>query len=164
LLALESEVQNVFYTAPNSYLRQDLNEAYRTNQVWNRSFQIKPSQIGSMTNADHHIAFQKPGSWFPFSSEPGEGGETPDSKAIRERLAIDVRKKDAVPLRDQLHHLDSAMLGIFREQRAQTHGWEHVSANELERGLTPLQRISYLARSFFDCQFFVATQSKGFKG
>jgi hypothetical protein len=134
-----------------------LNEAYALRQVWVRSFQISPSEIGVLSEMDHHVSFQKPGGWRIFSDEPSRTGETADSSRISNRLAAKIRK-DRVPVRDQLKHLDSSMLTIFRARRDESLEWRTPLFDQVEMKLTPLQRISYLARSFFDCQFFVATE------
>jgi hypothetical protein len=158
LLALESEGQRVLYTAPAFHLASELDEAYRLRQVWNRSFQIKPSEIGSLSAAPHHVSFQKPGSWRVFSAESTRSGETKQSAAIIRDLERALGTEEAVPLHDQIGELDSTLTRIFVERKNEMEAWEAVSTHGLEANLTPLQRVSYLARSFFDCQLFVATE------
>jgi hypothetical protein len=158
LLDLESEGNEVYYSAPAFHLREQLDEAYRLRHVWDRSFQIKPSEIGALSQEDHHVSFQKPGQWRVFSAESSRGGESLDSKAVSNNLARDLREKRPPRIREQLHRLDASMLKIFRERKDESADWRWVSPEGIETQLTPLRRISYLARSFFDCQFFVATE------
>jgi hypothetical protein len=153
LVALERKGQRVLYTAPAFHLTADLNEAYRRRQVWNRSFQIKPSEIGLLTQGPHHVSFQKPGSWQVFSSESGPRGETIESQAITAELEADIEGGRALPLHDQLNDLNSIVTGILNERKPELNS-DVIGLLEM----TPLQRISYLARSFFDCQLFVAIE------
>ena len=68
LLAREEEGNNeVLYAAPASHTRAQLNQAYSEGQVWNRSFTLRPSQIGPLTEGDHYVAFQFPGHWQSYS-------------------------------------------------------------------------------------------------
>jgi hypothetical protein len=50
------------------------------------------------------------------------------------------------------------LLKIVAERRVQLADWREVDMAPLEQHLTPLRRVSYLARHFFDCQLFVATE------
>jgi len=160
LLSLEEEGNEVYYTAPAFHLREQLDEAYRNRQVWERSFQIKPSDIGALSQEDHHVSFQKPGNWRVFSAQSSRQGESPDSSAIRNRLEREIRGKQTPQLRDEIHRLDQSLLKIFRERKDESASWRWVRPEAIETELTPLRRISYLARSFFDCQFFVATEKR----
>src|SRR5882757_5510971 len=161
LIALETAGNEVFYAAPSFHLREQLDEAYRTRRVWERSFQIKPSDIGPLSEEDHHVSFQKPGAWRVFSAESTRDGKSGESMAISYRLGLDIREKRPPKIREHIQSLDFAMLKKFRERKDESTSWRHVSSDQIEMELTPLTRISYLARTFFDCQFFVATAKEG---
>src|SRR6267142_932153 len=110
LIALESAGNEVFYAAPSFHLREQLDEAYRLRQVWQRSFQIKPSDIGTLSQEDHHVSFQKPGTWRVFSADSTRAGESGNSKTVSDKLAANIREKRVPKIRDQLHEIDASML------------------------------------------------------
>jgi hypothetical protein len=160
LLALEQEGNNeVFYVAPAFYSRAELNEAYSAGQVWNQSFQLRPSQVGPLDQNDHHIAFQFPGEWKVYSEESyRKRGETADPRHLISRWERRVREERPPPLQARLRHLDEGMIAIVTRRQHDMPEWRGIDVGPLERGLTPLRRVSYLARHFFDCQFFVVTE------
>lgn len=158
LLALESAGERVLYTAPAFHLASELNEAYRLRQVWNRSFQVKPSEIGVLPPGPHHVSFQKPGAWYAFSSEPRRSGKAQESSVVVAEIESALESGLVGSLEHHIRGLDAKMVKIFGELKGAMPAWEGVNVQALEVGLTPLQRVSYLARSFFDCQFFVAVK------
>jgi hypothetical protein len=160
LLALEQEGNNqVFYAAPGFNTRAELNDAYSNGEVWNRSFQLRPSQVGRLSEGDHHVAFQFPGRWKVYSEETqGKEGETTNPRNIIAHLERELRETRAPSLKARLGDLDRKMFGIVIERQEEVAEWRGVDLGQFEVGLTPLRRVSYLARHFFDCQFFVATE------
>jgi hypothetical protein len=165
LLALEQEGNEVFYAAPAFHTRAQLNEAYSQGQVWNRSFTLRPSEIGPLADGDHHVAFQFPGHWQSYSEEPhGKGGETSDPRNIIAHFEMVLRERNPPPLKSRIERLDRGLLKIVTERRAEVADWRAADTLPLEQHLTPLRRVSYLARHFFDCQLFVATEKAGVSG
>jgi hypothetical protein len=61
-------------------------------------------------------------------------------------------------LNARLGDLDERMLRIVTARRWEVADWHGVDPALLQADLTPLRRVSYLARHFFDCQLFVATE------
>lgn len=163
LLALEQEGNNeVLYAAPAFHTTAELNDAYIQGQVWNRSFTLRPAQIGPLTGTDHHVAFQFPGRWRVYSEEPsGKWGETNDPRNIITHLERVLRERNPPPLKSRIEHLDTGLREIISERRAEVADWRAADMTALEQHLTPLRRVSYLARHFFDCQLFVATEKVG---
>jgi hypothetical protein len=162
LLALERAGNEVFYTAPAFHLREDFNEAYRLRQVWVRSFQIRPTQIGELDINEHHVAFKQPGAWHVLSEENRTSGTSVDPRRLLGAFQERVRATES-PVRDQITDVDHHVLRAFRELKGEFPEWRGIDADLIEKEMTPLSRISYLARQFFDCQFFIvvgkATQS-----
>jgi hypothetical protein len=159
LLALERTGQEVLYTAPAFHLRSDLNIAYASRQVWDRSFQISPAEIGPLDDQAHHISFQKPGPWKCYSPKSDRGGETSDSKAILRHLSNQVLRKRSSSFRDQLRHLDTSISKVFEEQKEAMPLWKQDTIWDLSPQMEPLERVPFLARTLFDCQFFFVTES-----
>ncbi len=160
LLALEEEGDNeVLYAAPAFHTRAQLNEAYSQGDVWNRSFTLKPSQIGPLTAEDHHVAFQFPGRWRTYSEEPdGRKRETNDPRKIIAHLESVLKERKPPPLKSRIEQMDASLLTIVRERQKQVAEWRGVDMAPVEQRMSPLRRVSYLAGHFFDCQFFVAAQ------
>ncbi len=154
LLELEYKGHEVYYVAPEFHLVAELNEAYVNQDVINRSVFIPPSAIGKLPDdKDHHVAFQSRGNAY-LLSEPTQI-EFVTGKFFSERVYSRLRERlsDSYYLGDLIVPLSNQMLEIIRERR---------SIQELDLGifsdLLPIQRVSYLARMFFNCEMFVVSQ------
>jgi hypothetical protein len=49
-------------------------------------------------------------------------------------------------------------MNALRERQGFNRTWARVDATQIERGLSPLRRVAYVARHFFDSQLFIATE------
>jgi hypothetical protein len=68
LLDLEAKGNSVWYMAPQFFLLEDMNDAYLSQKVLERSVFIAPSKIGRLPDdEDHHIAFQSPDLFYLLS-------------------------------------------------------------------------------------------------
>ena len=159
LLDLERDGNEVYYVAPGFHRTQDLDDAYQRHQVWNRSFHLRPTQIGDLDSSDHHVSFHLPGTWHVFSDKQRRSGETPQPQEWLKTIQARLRSGDIRPVSAQLQKLDHSIMKIFRERKDEIIEWKPVSVDRLETDLRPIQRVSYLARIFFDCQFMIATET-----
>jgi hypothetical protein len=154
LIALEQSGNDVFYVAPGFHTASDLNDAYAIKQVWNRSFRIRPSQIGPLPNdLSHHVTFQQPGGqWGFYSEEPSRKGRSQNTEEISKALLARIEQHGKRNLREQIPELDDKLLGIVKSRNAARKEREKVNIEKLEHQNDPFRRAAYLARQFFDCQ------------
>ena len=160
LLSLEQAGNDVFYVAPAFHETVALNNAYAQRQVWNRSFRIKPSAIGSLPDdKGHHVSFQQSnGEWRFYSEEPSRSGRAPGTDQIVKELEARIDQRGRRNLRSQLSELDDQLLTIVRTRNSQRLERERIDIDALGDRDDPLRRVAYLARQFFDCQMLFVTR------
>jgi hypothetical protein len=154
LISLELGGNEVYYVAPTFFKRDDLNSAYADRQVWNRSFRIKPSEIGPLPdNRAHHVSFDpSTGKWRFYSEDPSREGQAPRTAEITKELQCRIKEHGGRTLREQIPDLDRNLIEIVEHRNRERNLRERVSIGELGPNIDPLTRVSYLARQFFDCQ------------
>lgn len=153
LLDLEALGGNIVaYAAPMFHTTMELNTAYLRRQVLLQSIFILPGAIGSLPdNRDHHISFKDNHTTYRFS-EPVEievlmGGEsfaTYVKNGLRERTSIRASES-------YLQQLSEGMIEILHQRSEEE--WEGINFGDI--GGRPLEKISYLARTFFSCEFYM---------
>jgi len=158
LISLDQGGNDVFYVAPCFHTTSDLNDAYFNHQVWNRSFRIRPSQIGPLPDDKyHHVTFQQPtGQWRFYSETPSREGRAQGSEEIATALLQRIDQRGRRNLRDQLPELDNTLLSIVRDRNSQRNEVERIDVEKLAAEVDPLRRVAYIARQFFDCQLLFA--------
>jgi hypothetical protein len=154
LLSLEQAGNDVFYAAPSFHTLSDLNIFYAQRHVWNQTFKIQPSLIGSLPNdKPHHVTFQQPGgTWQFYSEEPSKKGRAPSTEEINEILTRKITERGKRGLREQLPELDASIQRVVEERNISRRQRDRVDVHELREVVDPLRRVAYLARQFFDCQ------------
>jgi len=159
LVALEAAGNEVFYVAPAFYRAVDLNEAYSSHQIWNRSFRIRPSQIGPSTDdKQHHVTFREAtGAWGFYSEQPSAKGRVLQTSEIVDSLITQIKTRGNRNLRDQVFELDDSLLSVVKKRNSARREKERIDAHLLETNVSPLRRLAYLARQFFDCQMLFVT-------
>lgn len=160
LLSLEQAGNDVFYVAPCFHTTMALNAAYGQRQVWNRSFRIRPSLIGSLADdKSHHVTFQQPdGNWRFYSDGPSSReGRAPSTEEIVAEFQKRIVDRGKRTLREQIEHLDVSLLGIVRARNEKRNEHERIDMRELGDKIDPLRRVAYIARQFFDCQMLFVT-------
>jgi hypothetical protein len=159
LLSLEQAGNDVFYAAPAFHTTGDLNTAYVQRLVWGRSFTIKPSDIGPLPNVKaHHVTFQQAGGqWKFYSEEPSRQGRAHTAEDIATLVAGRIAARGDRNLRDQIGGLDDSMRMIVNLRNAERNEGERLNIHELGSDVSPLRRVAYIARQFFDCQMMFVT-------
>jgi len=158
LLDLESHGEEVYYVAPAFDEKHELDAAYRAHQVWNRSFRLRPMEIGPLPTDDyHHIAFQYPGNWILRSPTEGKRGTSTSTEEIEKRLLRKISAPNAPTARSALESTDKNIRDVAASQKWTLTESEQEGLVGLEKDLRPLERAAYLARRFFDCQLFIAS-------
>jgi hypothetical protein len=162
LISLEQSGNDVFYVAPRFHTTSGLNSAYAIHQVWNRSFRIRPFEIGPLPDDNpHHVTFQPAAAqWRFYSEESSREGLALGSEEIATMLLHSIRQRGERTLRDQLPDIDHTLLRIVRERNATRNERERIDVEELVVESDPLRRVAFIARQFFDCQLlFAATRA-----
>lgn len=154
LLDLEAEGEIVFYAAPKFHLPSELNTAYLSRTMIQRSFFIRPSTIGLLPDEwDHHVSFRD-GYPVYLCSKPTK---------IREEENIETSLKE---LHDVLEHkgykkydeavigkLNDQMLSIVLKHQISIHrpAFSPENIHKL-KDMNPIEKLRYLSMTYFDCE------------
>lgn len=98
LLALDSAPNHVFYAAPRFHQLSEINDAWHANAVAGRSVFVAPSEIGSLDDDRHTVAFDRLNSWVCSDPRPIRALT---SREVLEKLQNTLRMDDR-PLRARL--------------------------------------------------------------
>lgn len=159
LLALEQAGNEVYYVAPGFHTASSLDAAYVAREVWNRSFRIRPSQIGQLpTDGPHHVTFTPGGAGRRYSEEPSEEMRASRSEEIEHALQRKIEERGRRPFKEQVVDLDTSLLQIVRQRNNARRAPERIDLREIESQADPIRRAAYISRQFFDCQLFFVTQ------
>jgi hypothetical protein len=154
LLQLDVNPNEVFYASPRFHLVSELNEAYASQKIFDRSFFIRPATIGPLTDEDHHVAYDELQHFV--CSEP-RAVEAFDGEQIKGALAERLSSSEDV-LRNTLGKTEKIIRHALIE-----HGIEPVEIDfgREEKSLEQqqLRRISDLALRYFSAQFFVVQRA-----
>ena len=135
LLALDNGSNLVFYAAPRFHRVNEINQAWSRTDVARRSLFVAPSAIGSLDNAQHHVAFDGRSTWL--CSEP-RALEVLSSRGLEEKLSNYLEENDQ-PLGERLPSLVTDM------QEAEKRGRQKA---ELRRSSQALKEVISSERDF----------------
>jgi hypothetical protein len=160
LLALDDGHNQVFYAAPRFHTVEELNAAYLAVAVSDRSFYIRPSEIGTLDNASHHVAFDNTRSLL--FSEPREangirGRAFPG--VLRERRMADDRPLRAGPLDKTLEYVED----LLRDRSLPTDIPDIGRAGK-DEGLRKLRRLADFSLRYFGAQLFIVQDATPLEG
>src|SRR5690606_27510589 len=141
--------------APAFHQPAELNDAYLSHTVKDRSLWIRPSWIGPLPDdRDHYIAFRHPGPCI-FRSE-GEKPITPASAVdVRIRLQdVLAREGELRMLPDRLQVLAEHLAEIAEQHPTIPHTQRRETRERLaDRNL--VERIAFYSHVYLDAQFFL---------
>lgn len=103
LIALERAYPEVYYAAPLFHQSEELDNAYRSNTIAEKSIFVKPSSIGALPDElDHYIAASSSGAnWYFCSQNPRRIEAQPSKVVLGEQLRKSVATRSR-PLDDEL--------------------------------------------------------------
>lgn len=165
LLDLENAGNDVSYVAPAFHEPGELDNAYFSHDVRDRSVFIRPSFIGPLPdNADHHVAFVLGGARH-FLSEPKEIAQDLAASAFARSVEQSVRKQKT-SLQQQIEPLANDLINILRKhvvQRPRTLPQKQFAdrVNIIDRRKDerpPLETAAYLSRTFLGCELLLVTE------
>lgn len=154
LLDLEATREIVLYAAPKFYLSSELNTAYLSRTMIQRSLFIRPSAIGPLPDdRDHHVSFRE-GYPVYLCSEPKKiRGEEHSESSLKELHDIiehnEYKKYDSAVLSKTADQMLSIILRHQISLRRATFDNEHI--HKL-KDMKPVEKLSYLSRTYFDCE------------
>lgn len=164
LLDLENNGNEVYYCAPAFHSPEELNNAYLNHQVRDRSLWLRPSIIGPLPDdRDHHVAFQIPGIHH-FLSEPRKLDTEGNFSEFARIVGAAYRQKSKNSLADdRLEELANSLRIVTEKRRDISRDSKRKTDIELEKR-HPIERISFYARVFMDCQLFLVTEKQPVSG
>lgn len=159
LLSLEQAGNDVFYCAPAFHTVANLDSAYTEREIWNRSFRIRPGQIGPLPDdKQHHVTFQTvTGNWRFYSEESSRSAHGQSTEAIFTYLQTRIGERGKRNLREQVDELDHELIDVVKQRNEKRSERERINVQKLAQDPNPVRRIAYIARQFFDCQLMFVT-------
>jgi hypothetical protein len=154
LLRLDRGANEVFYIAPKFHEVAELNRAFASNLVAERSFCIRPRDIGTLDASPHHVSFDDRRSFV--CSEPREVKGLAGRELIR---AFERRlREDSRPLSDGiLTETLSSMETALEQGKRELPSLPLPSSGAANERHT-LRRIAELSLNYFHCQFFLVQE------
>jgi len=113
LLALDNSSNHVFYVAPRFHRVSEINDAWSASAVASRSVFVSPTEIGSLDEERHAVAFDPSGSWICSDPRPLH---TLNSRDVLEKLRSSLREDDR-PLGERLPELVDELRDAERRGR-----------------------------------------------
>lgn len=154
LLDLETAGEIVLYAAPKFHLPSELNAAYLTRTMIQRSFFIRPSTIGPLPDEwDHHVSFRD-GYPVYLCSEPRKvRGEEKGEAALKELHDIIEHNGDRQYDAEALAKITEQMIQIiFEHQTSMKRDMLDAEYRRKLKDMKPVEKLRYLSRIYFDCE------------
>jgi hypothetical protein len=165
LVKLENEGNEVYYSAPAFTKPAELNEAYLSRNVKNKSVWVQPSWIGEIRDdMEHHVSFRLPVNTIGnvcFFSDPLMLKVKPDFETFSNSILTKFQEKGEIALKyDQLKELSEQMVNISEKHHAISQKWVDISGEELTEEEKLLSKIAFYSSVFFGSQLFVVQEGK----
>jgi hypothetical protein len=159
LLRLESSNNLVFYAAPAFFETAELDDAYQSHRVVERSVFFRPSAIGRLTDDDrHHLSFQNNSSTHGYFFSPEEPKRVPAilGRTLHIQVQKELDQRAAVPItQETLSNISNSMVVALKEEFAKILEWFPRHLDQIQGQLNALQQIAYFSRTYFDSTFFI---------
>lgn len=157
LVDLEERGNFVYYAAPAFFKAEDLNEAFSSRAVVDRTIFVRPSDIGRLPDEDGHCIAFRPGERFGylFSEFRKEVPIAARGHQFAEEIDFERRRRGRPPRLDEdfLTGLAQTMTDLVSAQ-VKFEGFPPV---EIAMDLPPVARMGYLARTFFGAELLWIT-------
>lgn len=166
LVDLDNGHNQVFYAAPLFHRVEELNDAYLSRTVSQRSFYIRPNAIGHLDDDSHHVAFDHRRYWV--FSEPREvkgirGEEFPT--ILKSRQKEDVRPLRDGPIKGALDQIKAIVnkhveFPTTQDESPDVTGLIAVSETPDDGEIIQqLRRLADVALLYFGAQLFIVQDS-----
>jgi hypothetical protein len=176
LLNWEERGHLVYYTTPDFWRTGDLDQNFSNRAVHNKSWYVKPSQIGPLDERAHHLAYEEKKNEFWLCSQPvrlnGHFGSGDFSREVQSAVER-ARPQSALSF---LHRLASDIADLTRtrvpelphpteeEIHAQNFDAKELSAEEAERRRRHIEarfvvhaarEVAYMSQVRLGCAFAI---------
>lgn len=158
LLDLENIGNEVYYSTPAFHEPWELNQAYLSHNVKNRSVWIRPSWIGPLPDEwDHCVAFQQPGT-KRFHSESRMIEDKADFESFTAKIASSLKDKGAFALTNKnLLYIAEQLTEISRKKR-DISAESYKMTREETKSWSALKRIAFYSNMFLGVQLFIVNE------
>jgi len=162
LIDLEGQGQGVqrnevYYAAPLFHEPYDLNQAYLTRQVPQRSIFIRPSAIGNLPDDRNHRISYNNSNFGYFFSEPQKIEMVNLERMVHQIYENIIKQEDKI-LEKSLYEISTEMVKIIKKQFLYSQ-WFKKNVEELFNTLIPFKQVSFLARTYFDCDILAVRRT-----
>jgi len=162
LVSLDNGSNVVRYVAPLFHRLTELDEAYRQDQVLQRSIFIRPQRIGAYTDEKQHVVvFRNRATWFAISEPRAHRGRA-DEGAVEAEVDAAIREHGRTALGDQrllaLRSEIITMLALHFSSRRQPFDFPPSGLSPQFRG--PLEDIAYLSRTYLSAETLIVSAGK----
>jgi len=158
LLDLENAGNEVYYSAPAFHEPWELNQAYLSHDVKNRSIWIRPSWIGPLLDDwDHHVAFQQPGT-KRFCSESRLIEDRADFNSFSARIVSSIKERGEVSLTKQRLLSVAELLTGISQKRRDIPAKVYETTRAKAESLSPIEQIAFYSSMFLGVQLFIVNE------
>jgi len=160
LIDLEIMDNQVYYVAPEFHTVEELNDAYASRNVYDRSAFFSPVDIGILPTIDqHYLTFNSSDvDAYLWSMEPRKLKQLHSSKDFENMLTKHVREKGSKIDNLLFERLTNGMIEILDKRARKTDRLKQFQAqikSQKERIRETSYFAAYLARLFFDAELFI---------
>jgi hypothetical protein len=158
LLDLEKSGEEVYYSAPAFHEPWELDQAYISHQVKQRSIWIRPSFIGPLPDIwDHHVAFQQPGV-KRFCSESWQIKNQSDFESFTSTILSSIKKRGKFALKSEALSIVSDHLAEIARKRRDISTDTYEAIKQTTKSWSYLERLAFYASMFLGVQLFVVNE------
>lgn len=158
LLDLEGRGNEVYYAAPRFHLMSELNDAYVTNTVAERTSFILPSWCGPLNDDDHHyIAMRADNQTLLFCSRDPRPIHTMGSEeVIRHRIRGMARQRAQLIDEQYMYALGDELIAMYVEAKPRDRERERIKTTALRAERRPYEYAREIANTLYGCELLIA--------
>ena len=158
LLGLEHRGNEVYYAAPRFHLMTELNDAYVTNTVAQRTSFILPSWVGPLNDDDHHyIAIEASNRIQLFCSENRRPIGTMKSEEVIQHRIREAARQRARDIDEQfMFELGDELVARYVEAKPRDRDRERIKTAQLRAARSPYEYAREVANTLYGCELLIA--------
>lgn len=162
LLDLDNGINEVYYTAPLFHEPTELNDAYLSRRVREKSIWIKPSDIGPLPDDnEHYVVFNSTLNWH-FCSEPKFVDQNSGFKYRSENIKNKINTQGQNFNEHFLDNLSFQVEEIAQRKKDISQESKNIAREQL-RDKSSVEKIAFYSSVFLNCQFFIVNERDNFE-
>lgn len=151
LMALEIQGQEVYYAAPEFHTRDQLNDAYSTQNVVQSSAFFSPNDIGQLPSPDEHFVCFSPGAVAAYRfSEPKRIKKKSLVHVIGDEIPTKIRSRRR-PIPSDFRNLGDNIVELHKSHGGRSVLEEQDSFSRIRAEHSPLSYLSYVSQTLLGC-------------